>query len=436
MKISLYKYLFLILIIIAFSFYPAVSSISYSQSDFISISSPVSSEVYDMLSNVTEEKLRNHVQEIEKFGPHPTGSENLVLVQNYLFNELNKTGLDVKLKKWVLNEKSGNNIEATLKGSKDPESIVIVCAHYDSVEISPGADDDGSGVSSVLTIAEIISKYAFNNTIKMVLFSGEEQGLFGSRVYAKECFENKDNILAVINLDGVGYASDYENGRVIRGLINDDDKWLLNIANTVTDEYSETIDLSIYRYPKVINGDHKAFVDYGYDGIYFLENELNPYYHTSRDKSIHMNFTYLKKVCRLALGTLEKTSRLNNGIKNDDLKISIKGTILSKPAQLSISINNDFYPYDTANVSVNISLINMITGEYVYGMYDSVTYWNITDEIKEKWDFLIGNRFYKFEPFICIVTLRGYNDDIYIFKEVKTYGLAFSTFLFVKPVTK
>lgn len=436
MKIDLYKSIFLIFVILIVASYPTLGSTFSIKSDLIPNSNLNETDILQMMDNITEDLLKEHIQSIESFGPHPTGSDELVYVENYILDELNKTDLEVQLKDWSLKGKSGTNIEATLEGNKKSDGVVIACAHYDSIPISPGADDDGSGVSSILTIAKIISNYTFNCTIKLVLFSGEEQGHLGSSVYAQEAYEAGENIIAVINLDGIGYASNYENGKIIRSLIEDDAQWIVDISKQLTEEFTDLIDLTIVEYPNTIHADHQPFIDHGYDSVYFLENELNPFYHTSEDKSKNVNFSYLKKVCCLSLGTLVKIANFKRLTKEDDIKITIKGMLLSKPAQLSVSIQNICYPKDTANLSINISLINSITGEQVYGMHDTVTYWNLRAEVKDKWEFKIGNRAYKPELFICKVTVTGYNDDISIYKEVQTRGIVFSTFLFVMPVTE
>jgi aminopeptidase YwaD len=433
MKLNLYKSIFLIFVILIMNCYSAIGYTISTESDFISDNAV---DIFDMMNNITEKMLEEHIQKIEDIGPHPTGSDELVLVKNYILEELNKTDFTVRLQEWTLKGRSGTNIEATLDGKGDSESIVIAFAHYDSIPVSPGADDDGSGVSSILAIAKTIDKYTFNCTVKLVLFSGEEQGHLGSSVYAQEAYENGDNIIAVINLDGIGYASNYENDRIIRAFIEDESRWILEISKQVSNEFSNLVDLNVIDYPNTIHADHQPFIDNGYDSIYFLENELNPFYHTSEDKTEHMNFSYLKKVCRLALGTLIRIADLERRIKESDLRITIKGMLLSNPAHLSISIQNTYYPKDTANLSINISLTNSITGEYIYGMHDTVTFWNIQTEVKDKWDFKIGNRRYKLEPFICRVRLVGYNDDISIYKEVQTRGIVFSSFLFVIPIIK
>jgi acetylornithine deacetylase/succinyl-diaminopimelate desuccinylase-like protein len=139
----------------------------------------------EMIKQVNESTLENHIQTIQDFGPHPTGSIELEEVKEYLYQQLTEYDLSVDLKPWNYKFKSGYNVEATLPGIGSNTGIVIICAHYDSVAVSPGADDDGSGVVSVLTIAEIMSKAEFNSTIKFVLFSGEEQGLYGSHKNAE-----------------------------------------------------------------------------------------------------------------------------------------------------------------------------------------------------------------------------------------------------------
>lgn len=172
-------------------------------------------DIIEMIQQVNKSKLREHIQTIEDFGPHNTGSEALVLVGEYIYNELISTNLPVEYMEWSNKKLSGKNVVATLQGLGNTDGIIIVCAHYDSVKVSPGADDDGSGVAIVLMLAEIMSNYSFNSTIKFILFSGEEQGKLGSTVFAKDAKENGDNIVGVLALDKVGYAVTAEEGRKV-----------------------------------------------------------------------------------------------------------------------------------------------------------------------------------------------------------------------------
>ena len=85
----------------------------------------------------------------------------------------------------------GANIIFRLEGYSDPDHRVIICGHYDSFNNSdpfiyaPGADDNASGVASVLECARVLAGVAMEKTIEFILFDGEELGLFGSRIFAK-----------------------------------------------------------------------------------------------------------------------------------------------------------------------------------------------------------------------------------------------------------
>ena len=90
---------------------------------------------------------------------------------------------------------------------------ILICAHYDSriknlgdsVSLSPGANDNASGVSAVLEIVRILNKMDLEYSLLFALFSGEEQGLLGSKNYAKFVKENDIVIFRLINLDMIGY---------------------------------------------------------------------------------------------------------------------------------------------------------------------------------------------------------------------------------------
>jgi len=113
----------------------------------------------EMIQQVNESTLENHIQTIQDFGPHPTGSIELEEVKGYLYQQLNEYDLSVDLKPWNYKFKSGYNVEATLPGIGSSNGIVIICAHYDSVAVSPGADDDGSGVKDFMVAINMQKKH-------------------------------------------------------------------------------------------------------------------------------------------------------------------------------------------------------------------------------------------------------------------------------------
>ena len=75
-------------------------------------------------------------------------------------------------------------------------------------QIHNGADDNASGSTGVMVAAEILSQYEFERTIRYVFFTGEEQGLYGSREYADLVAGAGDNIVAVYNMDMIAWNAD------------------------------------------------------------------------------------------------------------------------------------------------------------------------------------------------------------------------------------
>ncbi len=116
------------------------------------------------------------------------------------------------------------NVVAYLKGNKEPDSYIIIGAHYDhlgyggegsgsrnpdTIAVHYGADDNASGVATLLELAE---KFAANKTmlkrsIIFVAFGAEEKGLLGSRYFVDSLPVAKEKIYAMINIDMVGRLS-------------------------------------------------------------------------------------------------------------------------------------------------------------------------------------------------------------------------------------
>jgi hypothetical protein len=79
------------------------------------------------------------------------------------------------------------NTIGEIKGSDKPDEFVVVGAHLDSWDLAQGTTDNGTGSSVVLEAARILARSGVKpkRTIRFILFTGEEQGLYGSREYVK-----------------------------------------------------------------------------------------------------------------------------------------------------------------------------------------------------------------------------------------------------------
>jgi len=96
-----------------------------------------------------------------------------------------------------------NNVIAEIPGREDPNSIVIVGAHLDSWHPATGAQDNGTGVATVLEVARAVQALGRppRRTMRFILFGGEEQGLVGSNNYSKKHLADMPSIDAVLISD-------------------------------------------------------------------------------------------------------------------------------------------------------------------------------------------------------------------------------------------
>jgi hypothetical protein len=104
------------------------------------------------------------------------------------------------------------NLVATLRGTTSPERVYVVTGHYDSrntdvtdpVGDAPGADDDGSGVATVLELARVFATRPTEATIVLAAVAGEEQGTFGSAFLAAQLKAAGTDVQAMFSNDIVG----------------------------------------------------------------------------------------------------------------------------------------------------------------------------------------------------------------------------------------
>jgi alkaline phosphatase isozyme conversion protein len=141
-----------------------------------------------------------------EIGARPTGSEKESQTAQYIVTTLQDLGCTPEIQPFTAIGKNGivnsANVIAVKQGLSSQE--IIVGAHYDSVRIGTGTDDNASGIGVLLEVAERIKDIPTPCTIRFILFGGEEIGLEGSKYYAGQMKEEDiRNTVAMINLDSL-----------------------------------------------------------------------------------------------------------------------------------------------------------------------------------------------------------------------------------------
>jgi len=217
-------------------------------------------------------------------------------------------GYQGSLQNYTISSNKAFNVIGVKKGTTLPNEIIVIGAHYDSTSqqpttLAPGANDDGSGSAGVLHLAELFSSIKTQRTIHFVVFSGEEQGLYGSQNYVKIAKSSGWNILNAICMDMISYSKQYF-GVTIEGTSKF--QVLVNVvqANMVENsndkKFQHKVSLSSY------GSDHVSFQQAGIPAILLIEmDDTNtPYYHNTGDTWNTLNGPQTVQVLRGAAGAL------------------------------------------------------------------------------------------------------------------------------------
>jgi carboxypeptidase Q len=170
------------------------------------------------------------------------------------------------------------NTVADLRGSEKPDEMVILGAHLDSWDLGTGSTDNGTGSMVVLEAARALAKLNLKprRTIRFVLFSGEEQGLYGSQEYVKAHKNELDKVSGVL-------VHDTGTGRVLTLGLHDNyqDRELVDQVLAPLSELS----LLEPRMARSFGTDHLSFDEVGVPGFFCIQDraEYNLTHHSQSD---------------------------------------------------------------------------------------------------------------------------------------------------------
>ncbi len=160
--------------------------------------------------------LKRHLEAIASREHNVANYEALEESARYIEGVLEGYGYHVGRQVYRVDGKDVRNIDAVIEpsGGTDPD-VIVVGAHYDSVEGAPGANDNGSGTVAVLELARLLAdlKGKVNKRIRFVLFVNEEPPYFmtrdmGSLRYAQMLSEKRERVTAMFSLETIGCFSD------------------------------------------------------------------------------------------------------------------------------------------------------------------------------------------------------------------------------------
>jgi len=168
---------------------------------------PIDPRVAAATATLDRKQFERDLRFLAKPRHHTAAPGHLRDAARHIEAELGRAGLRTQRQEVVFDGARADNIIADGPG-KDPDQVVIVCAHYDAVVGSPGADDNASGVAAVLAVARALAPIETRASLRAVAFAFEEQGLVGSRRYVASLDKaERARVAGVFNIEMIGYAT-------------------------------------------------------------------------------------------------------------------------------------------------------------------------------------------------------------------------------------
>lgn len=268
---------------------------------------------YDATSSqVSQSNIISNLTSFENFGVKTRNSSaqaNTLLWLKSKYLEFGFAPTQIVEDSYSYSGSTCKNLIVTKTGTLYPNTFVIICGHYDTVN-GPGTNDNGSGVSVILEAARLLQNIPTQYSIKFINFSGEEDGLRGSQHYVDEIVNSttpKMNIRLVINLDQVGGIAGEINNTITceRDLSTPSSN---NAASsTMTSQLANCMELYSPLNTVISNAygsDYVPFENNGeiITGLY--ETNESPYPHSSQDLLINLDTEYVFNVAKGTTGAL------------------------------------------------------------------------------------------------------------------------------------
>jgi hypothetical protein len=236
--------------------------------------------------------------------PHPVDSTALDETRARLMQEIRTLGYSPELRSAnVCQNLSGNaarcafvqNIFFTAGPTEGP--ALVLAAHYDSVEASPGFGDDGIGLAVWLEVAHHLKQQPPQKPVVFLLTDGEEAALLGAQAFANNQADYPFTIGRIINLEARGVrgpAMMFETGRPNANVVSD---WSKSGARP----FSNSMMTAVYELlPN--STDLTVFLNAGFNGVNIAISDGLDFYHTNRDDLSMLNRASVQHMGDQALG--------------------------------------------------------------------------------------------------------------------------------------
>lgn len=255
-----------------------------------------------VIVKLTDEKLT--------WSSSPRQSRVPVIILNHSVYDRSGSGVfSIKIKSRFLTPCISRNVIGWIPGTSQRDSFIVLTAHHDHLgkmgkhTIFPGANDNASGIAMMLSLAQYFKKNPQPYSIMFIAFSGEENGLVGSRYFVDHPLIHLSSIRFLINLDLMGNGK--EGVMAVNGLLHPSEFSLLTKQNNQGGYLP-----AVKARGKAMNSDHYWFSQAGVPCFFFYLMGPYPHYHDPQDVAKAVPLSNFNEAFSLFRDFIEKVQYL------------------------------------------------------------------------------------------------------------------------------
>lgn len=304
-----------------------------------------------IVEQCSQANINSNLTAYENLGLKRRGTVSLQNTFNWLktkYLEFGYTNAQIQEDSYTYTGSSAvcKNLIVTKVGTVYPNTFIIVCGHYDSIG-GTGTNDNGSGLASILETARLLKNIPTEYSIKFINFSGEEDGLYGSKHYVTAIVNGttpKMDIRLVINIDEVGGVAGLVNDTLTCERDQNNNPSTNNAASAeMTDQLINCVGLYTtlntnlsYAYAS----DYMSFQSNDEVITGLFETNETTHKHTNTDLLVYMDPVYNYKVAKALIGaTMHFAVAATSTLGNEDFENTSQVSFYPSPAKDTLHIN-------------------------------------------------------------------------------------------------
>ena len=254
--------------------------------------------IRQLMDQVSKDSLEATIDRMQSFHTRRWDSQMVYEVQDWLYGTYAAMGFDTMFLHDFQFEyhdtlrETSDNVIVVQRGLVYPDEYVVCGAHYDSYNKNPGhpdslrapgADDNASGTAGIIETARLLSKCHFERSVMYCGWAAEEVGLRGSAAFAKDCADQRLDIVGYFNFDMIGYLREGDD-IVVNLMYTTRDSIIADYVYSFSHAYYP--DMRIYQWwLPGSDSDYSSFNRNGYAAVHTFEHipYHSPYIHTPDD---------------------------------------------------------------------------------------------------------------------------------------------------------